>query len=60
MLGLSVYLQALTKVRAEVEMQFDLESVKSKVAESFKQVEAEISEQVSTVFRLVAMHLGRF
>ena len=27
-------------------MQFDLESVKSKVAESFRQAETEISEQV--------------
>lgn len=43
----TVIMQALSKVHAEAEMQFDLEGVKSKVAESFRQVESEISEQVS-------------
>lgn len=41
--------QAMSKVRAEAEEKFDLESVKSHVAESFKQVEEEISEQVSVL-----------
>jgi hypothetical protein len=44
---LKFYYQALSKAQTEAEMEFDVNSVKSKVAESFKQVEVEISEQVS-------------
>lgn len=40
-------IQAVSKVHAEAEKQFDLECVKSRVAESFKKAETEMSEQVS-------------
>lgn len=49
--------QAMSELRAEVEREFDVESIRCKVMESFKQTELEINEQVSMTHTTHNIHV---
>ena len=56
--GCDVFIvQEMRKLHAEAEKEFDMETIRCKLMESFKQTEVEINEQVSTSMHAAHMYI---